>query len=170
MHLTGGELISFSFKRQTPRMVVIYLNSDDEDDGDPLDKALYAQRMRLSDDESDNLWYIIPPRDDYIGMPLVTRLTRTNVNGHVMKLPKRLSESCGIEPDEAGIAGLRLIARGSITNCIYAVDMDDRAVFSVAGWNNFFAGKNLQVGQTILVILRNTPRHDLRMMIVIDLI
>ena len=26
MHLTGGELVSFSFRRQTPRLAVIYIN------------------------------------------------------------------------------------------------------------------------------------------------
>ena len=86
------------------------------------------------------------------------------------KLPKRLCESCGIEPDEAGIAGLRLTTRGSITTCAYAVDTDGRTVFSAAGWNNFLVGKNLQVGHAILVTIRNTRRHGLRMMVVIDLI
>jgi hypothetical protein len=83
MHLTGGELISFSFRRQTSRLAVIYLNLEEEDE-DPLDEALYAQRMRLSEDESDNLWQKLPPRDAYVGMPFVTRLTWTNVNRHVM--------------------------------------------------------------------------------------
>ena len=64
MHLGGGELISFSFRRQTPR--------------------LYAKGIRLSDDESSNLWYILPPCDDYVGMPFLTHLTRTNVNRHVV--------------------------------------------------------------------------------------
>ena len=86
------------------------------------------------------------------------------------KISKRLSESYGIEPNEASIVGLCLAARGSITNCAYAVDMDGRTVFSVAGWNNFLAGKNLEVGQAILVTIRSTRRHDLRMMIVINLI
>ena len=83
MHLTGGELISFSFRRQTPRLAVIYLNSKEEDE-DPLDEALYAQRMRLSEDETGSLWEKLPPREAYIGMPFLTRLTRTNVNRHVM--------------------------------------------------------------------------------------
>ncbi|XP_044354484.1 uncharacterized protein [Triticum aestivum] len=165
VHLTEGVLISFSFRRETPRLVVIYINSEDEDDEDPLDEALYAQRIRLSEDDSGNLWYILPPRDDYVGMPFVTRLTGTNVNRHVM----RLSESCGIKPNEVGIAGLRLTARGSITNCAHAVDTDSRTVFSATGWNNFLAGK-LQVGQVILVTIRNTRHHDLTMIIVIDLI
>ena len=83
MHLIGGELISFSFRRQTPRLAVIYLNSEEEDE-DPLDEALYAQRMRLSEEESGNLCYILPPRDAYVGMPFMTRLTRTNVNRRLM--------------------------------------------------------------------------------------
>jgi hypothetical protein len=41
MHLTGGELISFSFRRQTPRLAVIYINNDEDDD--PLDEPLYAK-------------------------------------------------------------------------------------------------------------------------------
>ena len=41
------------------------------------------------------------------------------------KLPKRLLDSCGIDPDEEGMAaGLRLTKTGSITSCAYAVDMD----------------------------------------------
>ena len=78
-----GELISFSFRRQTPRPAVIYINSEDKDD-DPLDENHYAKGIRLSEDESGNLWYILPPRDDYVGMPFVTRLRRTNVDRHVM--------------------------------------------------------------------------------------
>ena len=83
MRLTGGELISLSFKGRTPRLAVNYLNTE-EDDEDPLDEALYAQGIGLSEDESGNLWYILPPRDDYVGMPFVTHLRRTNVNRHVM--------------------------------------------------------------------------------------
>ncbi|XP_044378794.1 uncharacterized protein [Triticum aestivum] len=146
MHLTRGELTSFSFRRQTPRLAVIYINWEDEDD-DPRDEALKAKGTRLSEDESDNLWYILPPHDDYVGMPFVTHLTRTNVDRHVM-----------------------LTARGSTTNCAYALDKDGRTVFSAAGWNNFLAGKNLQVGHAILVTIRNTRRHALRMMVVINLI
>ena len=53
MHLIGGELISFSFIRQTPRLTVIYINNDEDDD--PLDQALYAKGIRLSEDKSANL-------------------------------------------------------------------------------------------------------------------
>ncbi len=68
MRLTGGELISFSFRAERPKLAVIYLNlvkddeddEDDEDNEDPLDEddedplheAIIAQRTRLSDDTS----------------------------------------------------------------------------------------------------------------------
>ena len=76
MRLTGGELISFSFRAERPKLAVIYINmveddeadedeeddeddEDDEDNEDPLDEddenplheAIIAQRMRLSEEE-----------------------------------------------------------------------------------------------------------------------
>ncbi|KAI5022539.1 hypothetical protein ZWY2020_059269, partial [Hordeum vulgare] len=45
---------------------------------DPLDESFFAQRMtRLSEDETYMLWEKLPPRAAYVGMPFVTRLTRT---------------------------------------------------------------------------------------------
>ena len=97
MRLTGGELISFSFRAERPKLVVIYLNlveddEDDEDNEDPLDEddedplheAIVAQRMRLSEEEVCKLWEIIPPRADFVGVPFVTRLTSTMVDRHIM--------------------------------------------------------------------------------------
>ena len=78
--------------------------------------------------------------------------------------------SCGIEPDEEGSAGLRLTTRGSVTTCVYSMDTDGRTHFSSVGWKNFLVGKNLRVGQAILITIRNTHRPGLRMMIVIDII
>ena len=77
MRITGGELISFSFRAERPKLAVIYVNKaeDDEDDDDPLGEAIVAQRMRLSEEEVCNLWDIIPPRADFVGVPFVTRLT-----------------------------------------------------------------------------------------------
>ena len=93
MRLTGGELISFSLRAERPKLAVIYLNlvEDDEDDEDneypldeddenPLHEAIIAQRMRLSEEEVCNLWDIIPPCDDFVGVPFVTRLTSTMVD------------------------------------------------------------------------------------------
>ena len=90
MRLTGGELISFSFRVERPKLAVIYINKEeddeddenpvDEDDEDPLHEAIYAQRMRLSEEEVSNLWDIIPPRADFVGVPFVTRLTNTMVD------------------------------------------------------------------------------------------
>ena len=97
MRLTGGELISFSFRAERPKPAVIYLNlveddEDDEDNEDPLDEddenplheAIIAQRMRMSEEEVCNLWDIIPSRDDFVGVPFVTRLTSTMVDRHEM--------------------------------------------------------------------------------------
>ena len=93
MHHTGVELISFSFRAERPKLAVIYINlveddEDDEDNEDPLDEddedplheAIVAQRTRLSEEEVSNLWDIIPPRADFVGVPFVTRLTNTMVD------------------------------------------------------------------------------------------
>ena len=90
--ITGGELISFSFKAARPKLVVIYFNKaedyeddeDDEDDDDPLGDAIVAQRMKLGEEEVCNLWDIIPPRADFVGVPFMTRLTSTMVDRHIM--------------------------------------------------------------------------------------
>ncbi|XBH63394.1 hypothetical protein VPH35_117381 [Triticum aestivum] len=142
----------------------------DEDDENPLHEAIVSQRVRLSEEEVCNLWDIIPPRDDFVGVPFVTRLTSTMVDRHEMKLPKNLSVSCGIEPDEEGSAGLCLTARGSITTCTYRMDTDGRTHLNSVGWKRFLVGKNLRVGQAILITIRNTHRPGLRMMIVVDII
>ena len=91
MRLTGGELISFSFRVERPKLAIIYINNDeddedplDEDDEDPLHEAIVAQRTRLSEEEVSNLWDIIPPRADFVGVPFVTRLTNTMVDRHDM--------------------------------------------------------------------------------------
>ena len=100
MRLTGGELISFSFRAERPKLTVIYLNlvEDDEDDEDdeynedpldeddedPLHEAIVAQRTRLSEEEVSNLWDIIPPCADFVRVPFVTRLTNTMVDRHHM--------------------------------------------------------------------------------------
>ena len=103
MRLTSGEMISFSFRAERPKLAIIYLNlveddeddedgEDDEDNEDPLDEddenplheAIIAQRMRLSEEEVCNLWDIIPPRDDFVGVPFVTRQKSTMVDRHEM--------------------------------------------------------------------------------------
>ena len=100
MRLTGGELISLSFRVERPKLVVIYINlveddEDDEDDQDnedslheddedPLHEAIIARRTRLSEEEVCNLWDIIPPCDDFVGAPFMTCLTSTMVDRHDM--------------------------------------------------------------------------------------
>ena len=72
------QLLLQSRKAQAGR----HLCQQEEDDEDPLDEAIYAQRMRLSKEEVCNLWDIIPPRADFVGVPFVTRLTSTMVDRH----------------------------------------------------------------------------------------
>ena len=89
MRITGGELIRFSFRAERPKLAVFYIikvedYEDDEDDDDPLGDAIVAQRMKWSKEEVCNLWDIIPPRADFVGVPFVTRLTSTMVDRHMM--------------------------------------------------------------------------------------
>ena len=82
----------------------------------------------------------------------------------IQKLAKSLSVSYGIEPGEEGSAGLRLTARGSITTCTYRMDTYGRTHLNSVWWKRFLDGKNLRVGQAILITIRNTHRPGLRMM------
>ncbi|XBI78363.1 hypothetical protein VPH35_088072 [Triticum aestivum] len=143
---------------------------EDDDYEDPLEEAICAQRVRLSKREVCNLWDNFLPRAELIGAPFVTRLTSTMIDRHVMKLPKSLSESCGIEADEEDYAGIRLTARGLVTTCAYGVETDGRTHLSTDGWKSFLVDKNLHVGQAILITIRKTNRQGLKMMIVIDII
>ena len=88
----------------------------------------------------------------------------------IQKLAKSLSVSYGIESDEEGSAGLRLTARGSVTTYTQRIDTDSRTHLNSVGWKRFLIGKNLRVGQAILITIRNTHRPGLRMMIVIYII
>ena len=78
--------------------------------------------------------------------------------------------SCGIELDKEGSAGICLTARGSVTICTYRMDTDGSTHLNSIGWKKFLVGKNLRVGQAILITIRNTHRPGLRMMIVVDII
>ncbi|KAM3373461.1 hypothetical protein ACQJBY_020097 [Aegilops geniculata] len=120
MRLSRGELISFSFRKDRPRISVIYLNlipdsedevheeedgadsddDDSDDDENPLVEYLYAQGLRLGDEEIGNLWDMLPLREDYLGKPFVTRLTRTNVKRHIMlwHRPGRRRHGCWTTP------------------------------------------------------------------------
>lgn len=162
-------MISFSLKGRRPRISIVFVNDDDEDD-DPFGDAVFAQRIRLNEEETDHLFDSLPSHEDCVEVPFVTRMTRTNLVGHVMKLPKKVALSSGIAADEAGFVGVHLRARGVVTTCAYKADTDGRIILGAEGWKDFLVGKNLQVGQAVLVTIRNTARPNLRMMMVIDII
>ena len=65
--------------------------------------------------------------------------------------------SYGTEPDEEGSVGLRLTARGFVTTCTYRMETDGRTHLNSVGWKKFLDGKNLRVGQAILI---TTPRLE----------
>ena len=67
--------IVFSLSGESPNISVYYV-SDDED---PFDDAIFAQRLKLSEQEVENLLDRLPQRESYIGVPFVTRLTKTNL-------------------------------------------------------------------------------------------
>ncbi|KAM0893835.1 hypothetical protein ACQ4PT_024868 [Festuca glaucescens] len=57
-------------------------STDEEsmDGDDPFDSSIIvSQRADLDDDEKDHIRELLPPKDEYIGVPYVTRLTRTNL-------------------------------------------------------------------------------------------
>ena len=83
-HLSNGDLISFSFKGQRPRLVAIPIHREDEVVEDQMENAIYARSIILNDDEEDNFYDALHPRQNIIGVPFVTRLTRTNLEGLVM--------------------------------------------------------------------------------------
>ena len=60
--------------------------------------------------------------------------------------------------------------KGPVTTCAYGVDTGGRTHLSSVGWKSFLVGKNLRVGQAILIIIKNTHRQGLRMMVVVDII
>ena len=62
------------------------------------------------------------------------------------------------------------LPRGAPSPPVCDVDMDGRTHFNSVGWKSFLVSKNLHVGQAILITIRNTHRHGLRMMVVIDII
>lgn len=69
-----------------------------------------------------------------------------------------------------GNAGLRLGAEGVVTTITYTSKSDDRIVLGKLGWKNFLEGKNFNVDQPVLIILRNTNDPNLEVMIEIQII
>ena len=55
------------------------------DEDDPFDSSIIvSQRANLDDDEKDHIRELLPPIDEYIGVPYVTRLTRKNLARYEM--------------------------------------------------------------------------------------
>jgi hypothetical protein len=62
-------------------------STDEEsmDEDDPFESSIIvSQRVDLDDHEKDHIRELLPPKDEYIGVPYVTRLTRTNLARYEM--------------------------------------------------------------------------------------
>ena len=94
----GGELLVFVMTGpRAPSINAVMFESDEEDtddestheydpfEDDPFESSIVvAQRVELDDDEKDHIRQLLPPKDEYIGVPYVTRLTSTNLARYVM--------------------------------------------------------------------------------------
>ena len=85
--IRDGELVCFGLIDGVSTITVIYLNNsggeeeeeEDEEEEEPPLSPLNSQRCKLTAGENEHLQRIIPPSNFFVGVPFVTRLTRTNV-------------------------------------------------------------------------------------------
>jgi len=91
-NLIGGEMLCFSIEGDTPRITIIYLNNggesedeeEEQEEDDFYESPVISSRCKLTSGENEHLMQIIPPGNTFIGVPYVTRLTRTNVDRSLM--------------------------------------------------------------------------------------
>ena len=85
-------MLCFSIEGDTPRITIIYLNNggesedeeEEQEEDDFYESPVISSRCKLSSGENEHLMQIIPPGNTFIGVPYVTRLTRTNVDRSLM--------------------------------------------------------------------------------------
>ena len=87
---------------------------------------------------------------------------------HAHKLPKKIVEKAGI-PDD-GCAGLRLGAEGPVSICSYNKTPDGRISIDMLVWRSSVAGKNLHVGQLVLIVLREPNDPTMQVLFEIQLV
>lgn len=81
--LIGGEYVCFSLKGPVPRFRIVYVSVPTKADL-AFESAYFSQRTKLNEDETANIFDILPPTKSYMGVPSVHRLTMTNIVKHVM--------------------------------------------------------------------------------------
>jgi hypothetical protein len=69
-----------------------------------------------------------------------------------------------------GRASLHLGEEGDINHVSYNMDTDGRILFGKQEWKQFHEGKDLQVGQAVLITLWNTNRRNFDVKVVIEII
>ena len=91
-NLTRGEMLCFSIEGDTPRITIIYVNNggesedeeEEQEEDDFYESPVISSRCKLTSGENEHLMQIIPPGNTFIGVPYVTRLTRTHVDRSLM--------------------------------------------------------------------------------------
>lgn len=91
--INAGVYLFFSMGDPGPRISVVHFDegveeySGDEEGGDdnhPVKSTIFSRRCNLSNTEEENLIDNFPPANSFIGLPFVTRLTKTNIKLHNM--------------------------------------------------------------------------------------
>lgn len=86
----------------------------------------------------------------------------------MQKLPKAIAEQAGIPTD--GHAGVHIGASGRVSSIMYSKHTDGRMEFDRLGWMSFLEGRDLEISQPVLIILRETDDPSLEIMIEMQLI
>ena len=84
------------------------------------------------------------------------------------KIPKTVAES--VELQNNGNVGVRLGETSRVITVPYTTETDGRVVLASRAWKEFHSDKYLEVGQAILITMRNTDRRNLEIMLVITTI
>ena len=72
---SSEQRIHFSLSGESLWISVYYVSSGE----DPFDDTIFAQRLKLSEQEVENLLDRLSQRETYNGVPFVTRPTKTNL-------------------------------------------------------------------------------------------
>lgn len=125
--LSEGSLVHFDLNGPVAKVYLAYVDLSPSTRFDEVWESTVINRsMKLDDDEFANLLDIIPVDNMFLGVPFVHRLTKTNIEKFVMKIPLKVVSSLHTAAD--GLAGIRL-GTGSISTAAYKTCRDGRVEF-----------------------------------------
>jgi hypothetical protein len=76
-------MVSFFLQGKDPCINIVHVDGGDKEE-DPFEHIMYSQICNLTENEQANLYAIPPPMNVIIGVPYVTRLTKTNTKTREM--------------------------------------------------------------------------------------